>query len=326
MILERTVAESLNEEKMTEMATQYANGFVRALEADKKLVVQPGQVLWTPRQARSFLAKQKSSFLKDHSRKRLAENGPFIHEQTIYTPLVEMGKEVNTNSKRIIDAVLGEKTRWRKCLEALRMARSDYVCLNGFGAEMGHLVGDQLYQDKDVGLHELMDVSSQLYESLKDTRYVCSVAGKECTSELDDKTSVELLARFSLDVKLYDAFIRDVDLEKFLKLMSEYRIKNKLKDIFFKLTEEYIRSGHYEGLTMFFKISEVLSADSNIFPFVHSIMSNPEVKTTFDALRLMGVSGKELEKYRRVFPENPADKIAYLLEKTDNFSSTRQMK
>ncbi|MBI5066222.1 hypothetical protein HZA97_08355 [Candidatus Woesearchaeota archaeon] len=316
MILERAIAESLTEESVAEMAMEYSSSFLRVLGSDKEIIIQPGQVLWTPDQARRIiLSKSNEVSTNLFIEERLKKGNAFFHFPT-QTACVTL-KKTGEFEKPLIERVAGKESSLEKIAKFLRLKKPKYFNLRGFGSEIGHLIGEQVYQkDKDRGLKELVDVMSSIYEILRDTRYLCDCEEKEYTKQLEKEVLSGFASIFFVDNEMVRTLLVEKKLKDFVEVCEKYKIK-QVKDKVKLIVADYIQTEHPEARMLFFEILRKTPEDSTVLAEAHKLLLDPEMRTIHDVFAKLGLPQETLERYRAVFLPTMGERQEYIL---NNFS------
>lgn len=297
MIITKQAAKELNKDKLAGMATQYANELAENLGSNAKVEILPQEVIYDSLEAKEFFTKSKSIGILN----LIEEVCPFVEEGVAYIPLSDLSQE----NERMISKVIPDNA---KTSQLKNMCMS----LEGFGAEIAHLVGHKLYGPKTIsGLGEALDiVSHQIYEDLIDMKIISELADeKKNLSELEKEvisTKIDLIRK---EISVYEEllFKGEDSAKRIVK-----KVRPKLDDYIIKILIEdykryYISTAHFDGYKVFLEIYNKENGNiKNVCKTLGRLLADPEVNLVEDALKKLGYSNTDLEKYSGTFSTKPS--------------------
>lgn len=303
MIITKQEAKELNKDKLADMATKYVNELAEKLGSDKKIIINPNEIIYRREEAEHV-------FTDSYLMMKVQEKQPFVCNNIAYTPL----SHVSLMEKVLIFRVIGHDNR-------------KYATLRGFGAEMGHVTGKKLYGNKnDAGLGEALDCLSQLHEISTDVKTLCNSESISHNNELENVLVCETLVEAREKLEIYEKLLFEGEYSAIEQLSKICR--SEAKNMLEEIKHDYITTMHFEGLKLLISLYDNRNLDINqTYKKAGEILSNPKVNTTLDALtrlynpevdttfgRLKWVlsPNKEVSKYKSVFTNYTTTRIARL--------------
>lgn len=288
MIIKRKEARKLTKEKLAELATRYANDFARKLGSDEQVTVKPGQVICDPKEAMQFFRQNLNFFVYLESRRKIRNGSAFFNKilDTVYTPIVEL----YPYAKFKVSIIKGDE----KNLE-------DYVAIDGFFSELGHLVGRMLFGEKTLksaGLGEALDLMS----TLNGINFNVDRMWRKKKGCNPRKKIKENLTRTSIRIKkdlvrLFDAMLFGGDAAA-IHVLGELGFETKeMKAYLETRKDDYIYQRHYDGYKIMFqalKDNDLKTACKRL----GEVLARKDVNNTIDALRALDMEEREIGKYR----------------------------
>lgn len=319
MIISRQFAKEVNKAKLAELATGYADEFADKLGAKTRIEIKPEEIIYDPVEAEAFFLKKfkpnrkNSNWAKKFAKARyndrkmdIREKEPFVDDGVAYTPISELSK----NDVDLVSRVFREEEKPESLTahlwEKLSKNKSDYVSLNGFGAEIGHLVGKKLYGGRiQGGIGETFDFLSTLYELSLDIRILCgSEENQADTSLLEAELVDELIDAGRLVTELYETllFKGEASAEKKLIEIGSCKDRREAKERLALFKINYITTTHFDGFKLFLEIYDRENCDlGKTYTKLGEILSVQGVMTVEDTLRELGFSERKLSRYKGAF-------------------------
>ena len=311
MIITKQAAKELNKDKLADMATKYANELVQKLGNNTKVEILPQEIIYDRLEAHQFFIKKYAhespqklinvlGFIQDAS--------PFVEEGVAYTPLSSLSRNDHyAFSKLMADYTEGEEIK-NKCMS-----------ISGFGAETAHLVGHKLYGQKTIkcGLGETMDIVSQIYEDSINLKTIDGLADKKHDNlgQLEKdmlNTKIEIIRK---EISVYEEllFKGEDSAEKLVKKIRPELDHDMAKKMLEKYKVQYVSTSHFDGLKIFLEIYDKEHGNmEKTYKTLGQLLADPKVNNIKDVLEKLGYSGKQLKKYKEVFPTNVYKRIERL--------------
>ena len=303
MIIKRKEAWKLDGIKLAELASEYATSFAKKLGYEKEITVRPGRVLHDPKEALDSICRRISPSIyppnmidwmiekNDIKRAKINNYEPFFVDGIAYTPLALLGPE---ERELILEAAANT---------------SHYLLLKGFGPEMGHLVGEILYDERlTSGLSETLDLLSGFHElevdvaTLNLSKRIIAEKAAEYIENLRGRVdSLEKMMGLEKDEKKISPSAKEDMIEGLTQHMTDQMLKPQIGD----MKKDYVQTKHYGGMKLFIEVYDHCGLDlERTFLHIGKMFSNPEVRAIDDALRELGWSEEKLAKYMPRFDSN----------------------
>ncbi len=311
MIITKQAAEELDKDKLADMATKYANELVQKLGNYSKVEIRPQELIYDQLDAKEFFTKKYAhespqklinvlGFIEDGS--------PFVEEGIVYTPLSSLSREdCYMTSKIATDKTQADKVK-NKC-----------VSINGFGAEIAHLVGHKLYGTKTIkcGLGETLDLVSQIYEDSIDQKTLEGLTDEKHNnlSQLENDLLNTKIGSIRKEISVYEEllFKGEDSAEKLVKKIRPELDDNMAKKMLNRYKVQYISTTHFDGFKIFLEIYDKEHGDmEKTYKTLGQLLADPKINNIKDVLEKLGYSGKKLKKYKEVFPTNAYKRIERL--------------
>jgi hypothetical protein len=318
MIVTRKFARSMDRDVLAELASDYATEFSHLLGYEGEVEIGPNQVISDKEEAKAqFLKKFEPEghllFMRGLAKLhyesvlgQINDGSPFVQDGVAFIPVSELSDE---------NGLLA------RTLEDIFSRRRGYVSLNGFGAEVAHLTGMKIYNNKASSrLDEALDLGSQLFEHKKDIEFLRSQEPgleypyaqvlqahsegflQECISERRKQIEIFETLLFEGDSA---AMRKSVALGYCAQEDANWRIE--------EFKHDYLTTTHYDGVKLFVEVFDSVAGElDKAYLRLGSIMSNPKVRGMESALKELGHTPKELARYKGVFDEYLANRYKRL--------------
>ena len=338
MLLEKKVAKNMNEEKVTQLATEYAQKLVEKFGYDKKITIEPGQIIYNKSTAKKKFIPSltlKDLFSPDLNGKlfkpynpRLSQlinkGSPFVYDSTAYTPL----RKLWAHEQREVEDILGYKTPKFSIFKK----RQEFRRLYGFGGEIGHLIVEKIWSKDIMQLEECVDILSNMYEIELDIKNLLKktknqknnfekIKNKKLTARINDnKFSIDLNESLLFEskedimgkIKDYCSLILN-DLGKGSK-----KIDDKLLEIFLKQrVEDYILTYHFEGQLIFNALYEKTDHNLEDMYKLFGELMLEGITSVETILKELDFSEENLEKYKGTFSKDIFGRYDCIAENLD---------
>lgn len=327
MIISRQFVDDINKDKLAELATQYGNEFVNKLGNQTRVKILPQQLIYDPLEAKRFflsklepdekdpkIVRRFSKVLYKEVKEDINRGKGLVRDQVAYIPI----KELTEEERRLVSRIASEKNVIKNSIryffDWLLRKKLPFVSLGGFGAELGHLIGWQLYGQKvSNGFDETIDIFSQLFESSYDIRTICESFSKNPAQfdHLEKEQINRITSGFRDNLILYETFLFEgkAATEQKLIEIGVCEDKSEVKLGLYVVKRRYVTTRHFEGIKLFFEIynGENCNLD-DAYKKLNYILCNPKVRTIVDALRELGYSDTQLIKYKDVFGRDMIEK------------------
>lgn len=328
MIVSRRFAKELNKDRLAELAIKYANEFAEKLESDKKIKISPQELIYNQKEAEAFFLPREfrlNSYPKEMRvlvelkygwiRRNIKEKSAFIFNDVAYIPL----SKVSEDKRILISKIIGKKYKLKNLIYSLLYnfeMTSPYLSLNGFGAEIGHLVGSKLYGQKaEGGIGEALDLLSSLYEISFDTKTLCESIDENYNNlnQFEKELINEEIAYGRRIVKIFDALLFEGETSAKQKLIEEGVEKDRIKKQIQVFKNSYVRNNHFDGYKLFFEVYESENCNlDNTYKKLGHLLSNSRINTIEDVLIEIGVHDDRLKEYKGLFKETIKERIERL--------------
>lgn len=312
MIITREYAKNLSKQTLADLASQHATEFAHLLGHEGDVDIKPEEIIYDKNEARAHfledraykdflgLDRKAAKFFYKKKKSWVRKGSAFVENGVAFIPLSRLSEK----EENLVKMLQPKKDfNWYSTLPSFFKKR-DYMSLQGFGAEIGHLTGDKIYSGKTKeNLGEALDVASQLLELSKDITFL----GDQCPPENLDSFSKELcdelLSGYRVDYTLCETLLLEGKAAALMKMTELGPYSLTVLDIALSTLQiDYITTTHYDGKKLFLEVHDSVEGDfDKTYKKLGSILSNPNVDSMESALKELGYSAEELSKYEGVF-------------------------
>jgi hypothetical protein len=331
MIITRQFAKSMDKRTLAELASDYATGYAHLLGYDGEVRIGPDEIIFNKKEAKAhFLKKfEPRSYPKSESIRELARfryqyvlddinnESAFVQDGVAFIPLAGL----STDEMEIVEQLRPDKSYEQSLfsfiLDDLRGKRKEYASLNGFGGEIGHLVGAKIFSSAvSDNLDEALDVSSQLFEFSKNVEFL-SREWPEAINPLafTDESLKEKVSCFRRKVEFFETLLFEGESATMWKMVAlKYCSSEYAEPSLRFLRREYMLTKHYDGIKLFVEVVDSVGGDlAKAYLRLGGILADPDVKDMASALGELGYTPERLAKYQGMFGGSMFDR-AKLLE------------
>ena len=318
MIITNELAESMDKQTLSELATMYSTAFAAALGHKSIVSINPHELIYDAEEAEKFfLAPPENKNTQapgiielieyKDTQQNIAKKRGFIKDGVAFIPLAELPSNDLQMMHEI--ALIGEIAHCSKLKKNIHPNKNPrkfkeanissskyelqaYASLNSFGSELGHLVGSKIYGSRiNISLGEALDYASVLFEKSADIAYLCSMLNISHNlpfikrNVLGREISSMLHRLLTYETLLFNGETAAKD--RIIKVYgySNESAENHLNDII----KDYITTNHYEGLKIFCEAHKSSGMDlSKTYKKLGNVLSHPRVSNFSSALKKMG--------------------------------------
>jgi hypothetical protein len=323
MLIECKKAQKIDEEKLSEISTNYANSLIKKLRLDEKIIIEPEQLIIDPKEAREVFSKfweteeSDSSTIKKLFNRRLEsmlkdieERKGFVQEGRAYIPLDDLSEKEVSLIYQIKDRDafykingLIKKICWLGFLPKYANPKNHFKSFNALGSEIGHLVGDKLDCSKELG--EAFDLFSKVYEVSEDIETILktyNISKKDKIETYKERVIFDFIKNRKKERELWDTLLLDSEDAFIDKAINKKVYEDKLSALggidHFK--KRYISTRHYDGAILFSEINNKTNDDiDKSYLLFGEILKNKSIKSTIDALDYLGMRNSDTQKYNK---------------------------
>jgi hypothetical protein len=314
MIIASESRKGMNKKTLADLASDYATEFAHLLGHNGDITVGEKEVIFDKTEAREVFLKKFEPKTYSKSLKRIARiryqdlktkinNGlAFVQDGVAYIPITDLTEE----ERGLVSCLRPDEATKIGFFRRMILNESEAYCsLNGFGSEIGHLVGNRIYQGRvHNGLGESLDIASQLLELSKNVQLLTRTATK-----VDEPNSIlsryieDYVSKRREEIELYEDLLFDgKDAAKQKALEIGLCKPNNVDFAVALLRKQYAMSTHYDGTLLFLGIFDSVGRDlRRTYTRLGEILANPSVMNIETALKELGYSPDKLLRYNGIF-------------------------
>jgi hypothetical protein len=314
MIITSESRKEINKKTMADLASNYATEFAHLLGYERDIRITQEKVISEKGEAREIFLKKFQPKTYSKPLKRIARiryqdlktkinNGlAFFQDGVAYIPITALTEE----ERGLVSCLRPDEATKIGFFDRMLLNKSEAYCsLNGFGSEIGHIVGDRIYQGRvHNGLGESLDIASQLLELSKNVQLLTQTTIK--VGDLNETLTKHLedyISKRREEIEIYETLLFEGDTIAKQKALQTGLCSPRNADfVVALLKKQYVMSTHYDGTILFIGVFDSMGRDlGKTYRRLGEILANPAVTNMETALCELGYSFERLEMYKGVF-------------------------
>ena len=329
MIITNELAESMDKQTLSELATMYATEFASALGHKGIVRIGQNEMIYDIEEAEKFflakderdvyrLSSDKSTRIYKFIQRQIAARNGFVLDNVAFIPInglsaddADLINRVNFYAKFNHNIQINRKLPHSKTEptgENKGNEQNKYSSLPSFGPELGHMVGNKLYGNRiSDAVGEALDLASQFFEMSANTSYLCSAADAAHNLPFIKQLTIEKRMRDEQKcIGLYETLLFKGERAAKNSIIRKCRMDEQSAEYMLNhIINDFVQTKHYEGRKLFFEVYLSAGKDlSKAYKTLGATLSNPKVTNFRSALRAIGCDFAEAFGYDDEFETN----------------------